>query len=355
MKLLRWLLFPVSILYGCLMAFRNHLYDIGKKPSLEFDRVIISVGNLSMGGTGKTPMVEYLIALLKDKYKLATLSRGYGRKTQGYRMTSETDNAATVGDEPYQYFLKFGDEIKVCVGEERALAIPSAILESEELAVFLLDDAYQHRKVVRDFNIMLSDYNHPFYQDFILPTGELREGRKGVQRADCVIITKCPKDLSDSEKGDINASVRHYGGNKTVFFSHIKYGQRLPVLKNNRVTTSSIDQVIMVTSIADNQTFKSEVERQYTILQEFVFEDHHRFTAKDLDRILEYYLSLEKSGSGVSVMTTEKDMVRLLTVKEHAVFDALDFYYIPIQFEIDRPERFQELLFKVIEEKENLH
>ena len=200
MKLLRWLFFPVSILYGLAMRFRNHLYDIGKKPQVEFDRVVISVGNLSMGGTGKTPMVEYLIRLLKADYKLATLSRGYRRKTRGYRMANAEDNAITIGDEPFQYYRKFGNEISVCVGEERVIAIPSAIMENEDIELFLLDDAYQHRKVARDFNILLSDYNQPFYTDYILPTGDLREPRKGAKRADCVIVTKCPDALKRARK-----------------------------------------------------------------------------------------------------------------------------------------------------------
>lgn len=354
MKLLRWLLFPVSILYGCLMAFRNHLYDIGKKPLIEFDRVVISVGNLSMGGTGKTPMVEYLISLLKNDYKLATLSRGYGRSTRGYRMITETDNAGTVGDEPFQYFLKYGGEIKVLVGEERALAIPSAILEAEELEVFLLDDAFQHRKVARDFNIMLSDFNSPFYQDYILPTGELRESRKGVKRADCVVVTKCPSSLNAEDKTRIKNEISIYAKNKPIFFSSIVYGKALPVFKNSTQEVS-IDEVIMITSIADNRTFKAEIESKYFILKEFVFEDHHRFTRKDLDVILKFYLSLKTSGSKISMITTEKDMVRLLTLRDHSIFETLPIYYIPIQFDIDRKEDFENLLFKVIQEKKNLH
>jgi tetraacyldisaccharide 4'-kinase len=269
-------------------------------------------------------------------------------------MTNEMDNAATVGDEPFQYFLKYGDQIKVCVGEERVLAIPSAIMESEGIEVFLLDDAYQHRKVARDFNILLSDYNHPFYDDFILPTGDLREGRKGAERADCIIITKCPNGLSENEKEAIQNKINGYATEKVVFFSQIKYGLPLPVLKEKPIA-QYLEKVIMVTSIADNQMFKSELKRQFIIIKEFVFEDHHRFNKKDLDGILKFAEGLTEKESNISIITTEKDMVRLLTIRDHDIFNALGVHYIPIQFEIDRPKEFEDRLFKVIEEKKNLH
>uniref|UniRef100_UPI00404750EE tetraacyldisaccharide 4'-kinase n=3 Tax=Roseivirga sp. TaxID=1964215 RepID=UPI00404750EE len=353
MKLLQWLLFPISVLYGGLMSFRNHLYDIGKKPQVEFDRTIIAIGNLSMGGTGKTPMVEYLISILKGHYSLATLSRGYGRKTQGYRMVKADDNASTVGDEPFQYFLKFGDEVKVCVGEERILAIPSAILESDEIEVFLLDDAFQHRKVSRNWNILLSDYHRPFYDDYILPTGELREGRKGAARADVIIITKCPTGLDEMRKEKIIQSVCAYSGDKPVFFSTIVYGEPIPVLKSEKRQLRAQSKVIMLTSIADNRTFKNQIEKDFNIFQEFVFEDHHRFSTKDLDGILTFVKAAQISN--LSIITTEKDMVRLLTMAEHPIFEALGIFYIPIKFQVDKEEEFKNLLFKVIEENKNLH
>lgn len=353
MKLLRWLLFPISVLYGGLMALRNHQYNIGRKPQVEFDRTIIAVGNLSMGGTGKTPMVEYLISILKDQYKLATLSRGYGRKTQGYRMTKAEDDAATVGDEPYQYFLKFGEEIKVCVGEERILAIPSAILESEEIEIFLLDDAFQHRKVARDFNIMLSDYNNPFYMDYVLPTGELREARTGATRADCIVITKCPADLSHEEKSQIIPQVKVYAGDKPIYFSSIVYAAPLPVLSKEKRFIQKGNNVIMLTAIADNRSFKNQLSKDYKVVKEFVFEDHHRFTNKDLDGIEAFMQQLNSTVS--TIVTTEKDMVRLLTMTDHSIFESFSIFYIPIKFEIDKEDEFKNLLFKVIEEKKNLH
>tara|TARA_A100000171_G_C2126253_1_gene143710 strand:- start:18 stop:1076 length:1059 start_codon:yes stop_codon:yes gene_type:complete len=352
MKLLRWLLFPVSVLYGWLMSFRNHLYNIGKKSQVEFDRPIVSVGNLSMGGTGKTPMVEYLIRLLQEDYSLATLSRGYRRKTRGYRMASEADTAETMGDEPFQYYRKFGTKISVCVGEERVLAIPSAIMEKEDIEVFLLDDAYQHRKVARDFNILLSDFNHPFYEDYILPTGELRESRSGAKRADCVIITKSPETIDEQERREIKANVKVYLGEKPVFFSRIIYDTPLPVFKNQPDSLPKGSTVLLLTAIADNRMFKSEVERNYALKQEFVYQDHHGFTSKDLDGLLSY---LKAQKEEIQIITTEKDMVRLLTLADHLLFKKAAVFYIPIRFELEEEDKFTSRLFKVLEQKKNLN
>lgn len=351
MKLLRWLLFPVSALYGWLMDFRNHLYNIGRKPEVGFDRAIISVGNLSMGGTGKTPMVEYLIELLKNDFRLATLSRGYGRKTSGYRMADTTDTAETLGDEPLQYYKKFGDEISVVVGEERILAIPSAIMEKEEIELFLLDDAFQHRKVARDFNILLSDYNKPFYRDFILPTGELREGRKGAKRADCIIITKCPIHISLEEKKAIERQVKVYSGEKPIYFSHIEYDVPKSIF-DSQIDLYDGEEVIMLTGIAEPSLFKTELCRKYELKHEFVFEDHHRFKSKDLDDI--YEVLVEAGDSSAKVLTTEKDMVRLLPFEAHPLFQSFGVYYLPIRFAIEGEQDFRNRLLKVIEQKKNL-
>lgn len=352
MKLLRWLLFPVSVLYGWLMSFRNHLYNIGKKPQVEFDRPIISVGNLSMGGTGKTPMIEYLIRLLQKDYRLATLSRGYGRKTRGYKMALETDSAETIGDEPYQYYRKFGTNISVCVGEERVLAIPSAIMENEEIEVFLLDDAYQHRKVARDFNILLSDFNRPFYEDYILPTGELRESRSGAKRADCVIITKSPRIIDEQDRREIKANVKTYLGEKPVFFSHIDYHAPQLVFEHKNAHLNHGDSVILLTGIADNAVFKSEMNVKYDVTKEFTFEDHHHFTAKDLDGINDYLIMQQLD---LPIVTTEKDMVRLLTLADHSLFKSTAVFYIPIRFILEEEEKFISRLFKVLEQKKNLN
>ena len=202
------LLYPFTLLYGTITDFRNHLYNMGQRPSIQFDTNVINVGNLTVGGTGKTPHVEYLIRLLHSQYKVATLSRGYGRKTKGFILANDEATAESIGDEPLQFYKKFKNECVVSVGEERALAIPHILTEHPETQVVLLDDAYQHRAVTPSFNILLTDYNRLFYQDYPFPSGRLRERRKGAKRANAVIVTKCPDDLSSSAQQAIEQQIR---------------------------------------------------------------------------------------------------------------------------------------------------
>ena len=224
MPVLKLLLSPFAFIYKLATDLRNHLYDIGYRPSIQFDRFVVSVGNLTVGGTGKTPFVELLVRLLSSKYKMAVLSRGYGRKTRGFRMANSQDNAETLGDEPFQYYIKYGNKINVAVGEERALAIPEILFHSDETELIILDDAYQHRAVGRNLNILLSDFNRPFYTDLVLPAGRLRESRKHAQRSDVVIVTKCPHHLDEDAMTAIEKEIRRYGGNKMpVYFTGIKY------------------------------------------------------------------------------------------------------------------------------------
>ena len=192
MILLRILLFPFSWLYYLITQIRNRLYDRGLKPSVKFELPVICVGNLTVGGTGKTPMIEHLIRLLQNRFKVATLSRGYGRATKGIRIAGPSENASTIGDEPFQFYTKFGKRITVAVGEERALAIPTILQECSDTQIILLDDGFQHRKVSPGFSILLTDYHRPFYNDFLLPSGRLRESRWGAERADVIVVTKCP-------------------------------------------------------------------------------------------------------------------------------------------------------------------
>jgi tetraacyldisaccharide 4'-kinase len=196
MPVLRILLLPVAWLYEGITRLRNWLYDKGYKKSTSFPLPVISVGNLTVGGTGKTPHVEYLVRLLKDQRQLVTLSRGYGRQTKGFLIADEQANAATIGDEPMQFYQKFGHQIKVAVGEKRVPAIEQILRLYPKTEIILLDDAFQHRAVRPCFSILLSDYHRPFYTDFVLPAGRLRESRKGAGRADAVIFSKCPQNLS---------------------------------------------------------------------------------------------------------------------------------------------------------------
>lgn len=343
MAMLRWLLFPFSALYGWMMRVRNGQYDTGYRNVVEFDRPVISVGNLSVGGTGKTPMIEYLIRLLKDGHKLATISRGYGRKTRGFRLAGEEDDASTLGDEPYQFYRKFGNEVLVSVCEERILAVPEIVQDHADVAAFLLDDAYQHRKIGRDFNILLSEFIRPFYQDQVVPVGRLREHRFGAGRADAVVVTKCPPGLGESVKKRIVARIQKYSGDKPVYFSHIGYDQ--PVLSFGPQENST-EEVILITGIAQPGVFCKEVEKTKKILHHFDFRDHYSFRASDLDKIERIVKESQKTPS---ILTTEKDMVRLLSLKEHSLFQKLSLFYMPIRFVIDREEEFKDQVLKVFE------
>ncbi len=196
---LRILLLPISLLYGLGTTIRVFLYETSSKKSVSFDIPIISVGNLSTGGTGKSPHVEYLIMLLRPYLNVATLSRGYGRKSKGFRVVTPEDTAETVGDEPLQFKRKFQD-VLVTVGEERTMAIPQIMGHANNVQVILLDDAYQHLAVNPGLNILLTDYKRPFFKDFLLPSGNLREWPSGKKRADIIVVTKCPEEVTESNR-----------------------------------------------------------------------------------------------------------------------------------------------------------
>ncbi len=219
------ILYPLTIIYTLITTFRNHLFNINYSRSFNYDIMTISVGNLSVGGTGKTPMVEYLIRLLKTQYSIATLSRGYKRKSKGFLIANDQSTVQDLGDEPYQFHTKFNNEITVAVGENRSLAIPKILMEHAETQVILLDDAYQHRTVTPDFNLLLSQYSSPFFNDYVLPSGYLRETRSGAKRADAILITKCPLDLVVSERKETIDSIKKYATpDIPIFFSAINYG-----------------------------------------------------------------------------------------------------------------------------------
>ncbi len=318
-------LFPLAIIYDGITRFRNHLFNIGSKPSFDFDSTVISVGNLSVGGTGKTPMIEYLICLLKDKYSLSTLSRGYGRKTKGIRFASEEDSASTIGDEPYQFYLKFKNEINVTVGEERAFAIPTILHQFPLTEVILLDDAFQHRSVKPQLSILASEFNSPFYIDFVLPAGRLREARSGANRADVIVITKCPTNPNHKiDFSGITEKVQVYAGKKPVFFTGLQYSSPIAFDKASKIS----DQIILVSGIANSTLLEDYVKANYKLIRHFVFNDHHNFTAADVLKVLDFWKgqSLE-----VSILTTEKDRVKLIDKKFQSSIDSTPWFYLPIK------------------------
>ncbi len=339
MSLLKVLLWPLAGLYNLATRLRNHLYDIGHKPSFSFESVIISVGNLNVGGSGKTPMIEYLVRLLKDRYSVAILSRGYGRKTKGFRLATDADDATTLGDEPYQYYRKFGREVMVAVGEERALAIPTLLNEPNEPQVILLDDAFQHRSVVPQFSILLTDASKPFYTDHVLPMGRLRESRNGAKRADAIIITKCSPQQKLNED-----EVKKYAGDKPVFFSGLTYMEPQPFQEGNTVAK----RIVLVTGIATSSYLQEYVSSHYQLVRHFQFGDHHEYTLADVETIQNF----ARANGTVSILTTEKDMVKLIAPQfESQMLPAL-WFYLPIQTAfIKNGSEFDAMIARLVESR----
>jgi tetraacyldisaccharide 4'-kinase len=314
MILLRKILFPFAILYGFITSIRNYLYDKGILKSYSFNIPIIAVGNLSVGGTGKTPQIEYLIRLLSPKYKIATLSRGYKRKSEGYVLADDTATADFLGDEPFQYFKKF-PQIQVAVDADRKNGIEQLLSQSSKPDVILLDDAFQHRKVKAGFYILLTAYDDLFCDDFMLPTGNLRESRNGAKRANIIIVTKCPPTISELEQEVIKKAI---GLNYTLFFSIIDYDDK--VYSNN----GSLDlnevkskEKLLLAGIAKPKPFFNHLQNENDEIM--IFDDHHHFSDSDI-------LNIKSRAVDKIIITTEKDFVRL-----KAETLAKQLYYLPIK------------------------
>lgn len=317
-------LWPLAGLYDGITRFRNHLYNIGYKKTLDFTPFVVSVGNLSVGGTGKSPMIEYLTDyLLGENYSVAILSRGYGRKTQGVRLATDEDSAETLGDEPYQFYRKYQSKsVTVAVAEERILGVPEIMHHYPETQVILLDDAYQHRSIARDLNLLLTSFDRLFYQDWVLPAGRLRESRTGAKRADAVIVTKCPDDLSEPAQKKITTKIARYTQKRTpVFFSSIRYGK--PKAAFNHAELGK--KIIAFSGIARPQPFQQYVQQHFLTEEYITFADHHRYTEKDIENLQ------RRISENTCLMTTEKDMVKMISGSLTERWQQLPLFYIPIQ------------------------
>ncbi|WP_276373815.1 tetraacyldisaccharide 4'-kinase [Chryseolinea sp. H1M3-3] len=341
MILLRILLFPFSWLYYLITQIRNRLYDLGFTASVKFDLPVICVGNLTVGGTGKTPMIEHLIRMLQNNYKVATLSRGYARRTKGIRIAGPSDNALTLGDEPFQFYAKFGKRITVAVGEERALAIPTILQERPETQVILLDDGFQHRKVTPGFSILLTDYFRPFYKDFLLPSGRLRESKGSANRADVIVVTKCPYEISEDEMIYIEKSIRDYA-EKPVFFTNIRYGHPTPFLNTSG---SPSQEVVLITGIGNSKPLVTFVKQNYTLVKHIAFNDHHTYTEHDIASLI----ALRNANANLSFITTEKDKVKIDIPQFQNLTKELLMFYIPIEVDfIKGGKDFDEIVLNMV-------
>ena len=334
MKLLRKILFPFSMAYGGITSIRNYFYDRGWLESKEYKKPIICVGNLTTGGTGKSPMIEYLISILKKDFEIAVLSRGYKRKTSGYKEVFETSTVEEVGDEPLQIKQNF-PEVTVAVSAERRNGIEHLQTESD---LILLDDAFQHRKVKASLNIVLTAFDNLYLEDYLLPTGNLRESRRGIERADIIVVTKCPTKVPYSKLQEIEFRIGLLPHQK-IYFSRIGYDSQifgkseslaLSYLKNKEFT--------LVTGIANPEPLIEFLRSKHFKFTHEKFPDHHNFSENDIRLLQKKDL----------IVTTEKDYMRLQPkLKKFAL------YYLPIKTIIlkDQEDFFKEMIIDHINNK----
>lgn len=325
----RIVLLPIAILYGFIVRCRNFMYDKGWLNTVSFNLPIICVGNLSVGGTGKSPMIEFLIKRLESSYKLAVLSRGYKRKTKGYVLANERSTALDIGDEPMQFYLKFPD-VPIAVGEQRITAIPQLLQDVHDTQLLLLDDAFQHRAIKAGFSILLTDYSDLFTRDFYLPTGNLRDDKGSYKRADIIIVTKCNPDLSADEKKSIEEEIDCLP-HQSLFFSSISYGDPYHILEKDKIRKFNKDtDVLLVSGIANIAPIKKLLNQQSHGYDQLNYTDHHIFTIDDIRDIEQRFKKLNDHNA--IILTTEKDAVRLIKFKEN--IEHLPVYVLPIEHTI---------------------
>ena len=314
MNILRYLLFPFAILYGIITFIRNFLYDKGLLKSYSFAIPIIAVGNLNVGGTGKTPQIEYLIRLLSPNYKVATLSRGYKRKSKGFVLADFNSNAEILGDEPFQFYEKF-PQIQVAVDADRKNGIEQLLNQKDKPDIILLDDAFQHRKVKAGFYMLLTAYDNLYCDDWMLPTGNLRESKRGAKRADLIIITKCPTTLSEITQKEIKAKI---GADQPVFFSKIAYDNTV-FSEDKSIDVDALMDVdkLLLAGIAKPKPFFAYLQRENDVILKYP--DHHHFNENEI-------LEIKNISNNKPIITTEKDFVRL---KDSILKEQL--FYLPIK------------------------
>ena len=340
LKSFRYLFLPFSLLYGIILIIRNWLFDKNYLKSSAFNFPIICVGNLAVGGTGKTPMVEYLIRIFGNDYRIATLSRGYKRKTRGFGIANDNTTALEIGDEPMQFHMKFPSTI-VAVGEERLVAIPQLLQERPNTQVIILDDAFEHRTVRAGLNILLTERKNLYSRDLLMPAGDLRDTRTSAKRAQIIIVTKCRQALSIQKRDSIIKELRPKA-NQSVFFTEIVYGQPYHLFSKATYSLQTGMDMLLVCGIASPKPLKeylTAIVRTYDMLR---FPDHHIFSIDDLEEIKKQFEKLRSSNK--IILTTEKDSVRLLKFENE--LKTYPIYVLPIehQFLFNDADRFYGLV-----------
>ena len=341
------LLLPISLLYHIVLKIRHKLYDWRILKKTKFEKPVICVGNLNLGGTGKTPHTEYLINILKDNYRVATLSRGYGRNTKGFKMAEKSSTYKELGDEPLQYYHKF-PKILVAVDEDRVDGCRKLLFSPNLAEVVLLDDAFQHRAIIAGLNILLTEYQHLYCDDFLFPAGTLRDIKSAAKRAHIIVMSKSPKHLDDGEKQRIIRKLKPTREQK-VFFSYLEYAPLQPLNeKAKTITAENADSVLAFCGIAHPEPFAEELKKHYKTVDFLSFADHHAYTENEVNDILNRFENL--SGEKKIIVTTEKDAARLTNSPYLCQFEIAPLYVLPVSVRFHEEEKFNEEILKYVRE-----
>lgn len=324
-----FLFYPLSLIYGLVVFIRNKLYDLKILSSHEFDIPVISVGNITVGGTGKTPTTEYLISLMKNEFTIASLSRGYKRKTKGFIVSSPESSTLEIGDEPKQIKQKFL-EVIVAVCENRVKGIWNLLKLYGNLNVIILDDAFQHRSVSPGISILLIDHNRPLRNDSMLPYGGLRENPHQMKRANIIFVTKCPRDMKPIERRIIEMELSLFPY-QSLYFTTIKYGEISPVFGNEKKTFVHDSSILLVTGIAHSSSLLNHLKTITKNIAHLSYPDHYVYMPKDLAVIEQKFESI--SSFSKFILTTEKDAMRIKDFNDLSPVIRNNLYYIPIEIE----------------------
>lgn len=345
LKPIRILLFPFSILYGAAVWIRNRLFDRQVLGSSKFALPVICVGNLSVGGTGKSPMVEYLLANFRTSYRLAVLSRGYKRKTRGYVLATDATSSLDIGDEPFLFHRKFPD-VSVAVGEERIVAIPQLLHDRPDTQLIIMDDAFQHRSVEAGFNIVLTDQNNLYTRDWFLPTGDLRDEKSSARRADVLVVTKCRPDLTKEEAEEIRQELSP-STDQQLFFTAIRYAQPYHLVTRQPLEIHDQLEVLLVSGIANPRPLKKYLADHSKAYYEMLYSDHHIFTIDDWKEMVKKFNQLPATDK--IILTTEKDAVRLMKFQQEMKDVPIFALPISVEFLFDEAPQFNNCVSQFID------
>jgi tetraacyldisaccharide 4'-kinase len=339
---MRYLLFPLAFIYGSITATRNLLFDYGIFKSQTHNIPIICIGNLSVGGTGKTPHTQYIINLLKNDYKVAILSRGYGRKTSTLQVVESTSTAQEVGDEPLQ-LKQNNPNCLVVVEKNRNKGVKQILKDFPETQVILLDDGYQHRWIKVGFNILITPYSSPYYKDSLMPVGNLRESKKGAERANAIIFSKTPNNSNPTLKKGMLERI-HLFAHQKAYFSHINYCTWKCISTNKELTSDEHQSITLVSGIANPKPLVDYLQNAGHKVKHLKFADHHNYTPNDIANILSKYN--KDSSAKKLILTTEKDATKLRAFKED--FGTANVYYLPIEIDFEENEKFEKQILNYV-------